>query len=128
MAIAPKLGDGESFVAGRSTAKARELIEAAEALGLPSGSVVTTSHGYIVPSDLLDGEGDDPRLPDPAPVERPSADVDNEPAEYDPSKERVEEVLAYLDGADEEEVQRVLAAEAEGKGRSTILAYTPEGE
>jgi hypothetical protein len=52
MAVNPPLNDGESFVPGRSEAKARELIEAAEAAGLDASEVVTTSHGYIVPSKI----------------------------------------------------------------------------
>jgi hypothetical protein len=44
------LADGESFVKGRSGAKARELLELA---GERGGEVRTASHGYIVPSDIL---------------------------------------------------------------------------
>ncbi len=110
MAIAPKLGDGESFVQGRSIALAKELIEAAEAAGIDASRIVTTSHGYIVPSELL-------------------ADEEEEPAnEFDPSDANVAEVKAYLDGADETERERVLAAEAKGKNREGVLSYTPKGE
>lgn len=56
MAINPPLNDGESFVQGRSESKARELIEAAEKAGIDPSKVVTTSHGYIVPSEIA---GDD---------------------------------------------------------------------
>lgn len=52
MAVNPPLNDGESFVSGRSEAKARELIEAAEAAGIDASEVRTTSHGYIVPSKI----------------------------------------------------------------------------
>jgi hypothetical protein len=40
---------------------------------------------------------------------------------YDPSEHTVEEVKEYLDGADDAERERVLAAEADGKGRKTLL-------
>lgn len=40
---------------------------------------------------------------------------------FDPSEHTVEEVKDYLDGADEDERERVLAAEADGKGRKTLL-------
>lgn len=45
------LADGESFVKGRSTAKARELLELAG--DEHKASVRTVSHGYIVPSAIL---------------------------------------------------------------------------
>lgn len=49
--------------------------------------------------------------------------------QFDPSKATVDEVKEYLDGADADERERVLAAEAAGKGRKTILelAEVPEG-
>jgi hypothetical protein len=112
MSIAPKLGDGESFVAGRSIAKARELVEAAEAAGL-AGSVITVSHGYVVPTSILaDTE-----------VEAEAEEGDDE---FDPSEATVVEVKAYLDGADEAERERVLAAETDGKNREGVLSYTPK--
>lgn len=56
--VTPRLRDGESFVKGRSTAKAIELLELAEAAGL-EGSVKTTSLGYVVPTEILsDYSGD----------------------------------------------------------------------
>ena len=44
------LADGESFVKGRSTQKARELLELA---GDRAAEVVTNSYGYIVPTEIL---------------------------------------------------------------------------
>lgn len=108
MSIAPKLADGESFVPGRSIALAKELIEAAEAAGIDASRIVTTSHGYVVPSELLADEAEE------------SAE------EFDPSKATVADVKDYLDNADESERERVLAAEAEGKGRDGILSYSPK--
>ena len=109
MSIAPKLADGESFVPGRSTELARELIEAAEAAGIDAARIVTTSHGYVVPSELLAEE-----------------EEEEDANEFDPSKANVEEVKAYLEGADEAERERVLAAEATGKNRSGVLSFTSE--
>lgn len=144
----PQLADGESYVKGRSQATAAALIEAA---GDRTAEVRTTSHGYIVPSDILTGEEgyevytseDRPAVPtEPntstnvdevhnvgqAPASANAAAEGEEPAtRFDPSKATVDEVLAYLEGADEEEVQRVLAAEADGKGRKTIADYDSEG-
>jgi len=45
------------------------------------------------------------------------------PVEYDPSKHGQDEVLAYLDIADDDEVQRVKAAESVGRKRKQISAY-----
>lgn len=109
MAITPTLGDGESFVQGRSTALAKELIEAAEAAGLEASVVITTSHGYVVPSEILATE------------EEEAAD------EFNPSEATVAEIKAYLDGADEAERKRVLAAEKADKARASVLSYAPEG-
>lgn len=40
---------------------------------------------------------------------------------FDPSEHTVPEVLAHLEGADDDERQRVLTAEQSGKSRMTIL-------
>jgi hypothetical protein len=45
------------------------------------------------------------------------------PVEFDPSKRSQDEVIDYLDTADDDEVQRVKAAEAAGKDRKQIAAY-----
>jgi hypothetical protein len=56
MAAKVKLEEGQSFIRGRSTKKARELIER---LGDGEGQIITTAFGYIVPTSILkDGEGD----------------------------------------------------------------------
>lgn len=56
MAAKVKLEEGQSFVRGRSSAKAKDLIER---LGDGEGSIITTAFGYIVPSSILkDGEGE----------------------------------------------------------------------
>lgn len=56
----------------------------------------------------------------PAPKPEPSG------AAFDPSDHTVDEVNAYLADADEAERQRVLDAEAAGKGRKTVQA--PESD
>jgi hypothetical protein len=43
-------------------------------------------------------------------------------AAFDPGEHSVKDVLAYLDGADEDEAARVVAAETAGKARAGILA------
>lgn len=151
MSIAPKLADGESFVAGRSTKQARELIEAAEAAGIDVTRVVTVSHGYVVPSELLeavaaeadtadvedadaDADADADEADTDADADADEADAEADESEeveedvnqFDPSEANVVEVKAYLDGADEDERERVLAAEATGKNRSGVLSYTSE--
>lgn len=42
-------------------------------------------------------------------------------SEFNPGEHTVEEVVTYLKGASDEEKARVVAVEADGKGRNTIL-------
>jgi hypothetical protein len=44
---------------------------------------------------------------------------------FDPKDHNVEEVKAHLDSADQEERDRVLTMEAEGKNRPTVMSYDP---
>ncbi|MDP9800358.1 trigger factor [Arcanobacterium wilhelmae] len=53
----------------------------------------------------------------PAKAEKKAAAGD-----FDPADHKVDEVLAYLESADDAEKARVIKAEEEGKGRKTILA------
>ena len=56
MAAKVKLEEGQSFIRGRSSKKAKDLIER---LGDGEGSIITTAFGYIVPSSIVkDGEAD----------------------------------------------------------------------
>jgi len=56
MAAKVKLEEGQSFIRGRSSAKAKDLIER---LGDKEGQIITTAFGYIVPSSIVkDGEAD----------------------------------------------------------------------
>jgi hypothetical protein len=148
MTTTPRLAADETYVDGRSAKRAAELIGYAK----ESGAIVrTTSHGYIVPTEILpEGFNGDVLTEEsrPAVHTEPGTDPDaanvynvgqapehdtfakqEEPAEeFDPSKATVDEVIAYLDGADDAEVERVLAAEAAGKNRKGIAEYTTEGE
>ena len=138
-----KIPAGFTFVEGRSADTARELLEAAEAAGV-AGQVYTTSFGYLVPDAALDDkakakseeESDAAAEAEAAAAAEAEAEAkaaaDAEKAaegakQYDPTGAKVEEVLEYLAGADEEERTRVIAAEAAGKNRVTITEYTAEG-
>lgn len=129
-----RLKDGQSFVRGRSEATARKLLEIA---GDRSGEVVTVTHGYIVPTEVADEFGGDSitAADQPAVITEPgtttnaeeavntdaNAEGEEAPAEFDPTDATVEEVNTYLEGADEAERDRVLAAEAAGKARKGII-------
>ncbi|QWY82764.1 hypothetical protein PP641_gp023 [Arthrobacter phage SilentRX] len=67
-----------------------------------------------------EGEGD---AGDGAEESKSAADKDAEgkAEQFDPTEATIAEVKEYLDGADDTERERVLAAEAEGKGRKGIL-------
>jgi len=143
-----RLRDGEAFVQGRSTAKVNELLKLVEDSGA-EGTVRSTSHGYIVPEEALaDYSGEYITAADqPAVITEPGTDTDKRAvtnayanradsrdsveaeaeaeedgaAEFDPSKATVDEVNTYLEGADEAERERVLAAETAGKARKSII-------
>lgn len=56
MAAKVKLEEGQSFIRGRSSKKAKELVER---LGDGEGQIITTAFGYIVPTSIVkDGEAD----------------------------------------------------------------------
>lgn len=122
--------EGYEFVPGRSQKKAAELIELA---GERAAEVRTTTGGYLVPSDLLSNEAKNSEAPaeEAQEVEAENSEAPAEEAQkveaFDPTEHNVEEVKAHLDGADEEERTRVLAAEQNGKARSSVLSYIPEG-
>lgn len=126
--LEPTLNDGEAYVPGRSEETARHLMELAEKHGVDSSKVSTTSHGYIVPAEIL-GKKDEAVLPEDQPVVATEPDTSSDPAEvvnvqtaFDPSEHSVAEVKEYLAGADEAERQRVLDAEASSeKPRKGLL-------
>lgn len=125
------LKPGEVFVEGRSQAKARELLQNAKDAGVDSRLVRSASTGYIVPEEVRDGkktpkqdnvlptiaEETDTSLPHP---DSP-ADEERKAQQFDPSDHGIGKVKAYLEGADEEERQRVLDAERNGKARKSLL-------
>lgn len=139
------LNEDESFVPDRSRETARHLLERAEKAGLSAGVVRTTYNGYIVPtailaSDVLDnGEADVDRdggtegtegteTSDPAAGEENTEE--NVATQFDVTEATIDEVREYLDGADDTERERVLAAEAaREKPRKGVLdlATTSEG-
>lgn len=150
------LADGEEFILGRSREKATELVELAAAAGL-KGSVKTTYNGYIVPSVIFDAaatEADadedsetdtdpdkavDETATDPAKADEDvDADAntdedadDTKAVQFDPTAATIAEVTEYLDGADDDERARVIAAEsASAKPRRGVLdlAATKEGK
>jgi hypothetical protein len=110
----PQVPEGKTYVHGRSQDKAVELLDLAEKAGL-AGQVATTSHGYIVPSAIF-ADGGDTNSESPE-----DADGEEKADQFDPSAATVDEVKEYLDGADDTERERVLAAEEAGKGRKGIL-------
>lgn len=116
------LEEGQSFVAGRSQVTAAKLIEAAKELDLVR-EVSTTSRGYIVPLAVAEAAGYGDKEAD----KKVEENEENKSAEeqevdlFDPSEHSVEEVNNYLEGVDEEERNRVLDAEAEGKARATLI-------
>lgn len=134
---------GDSFVDGpRSPEKARELLALAEELGIEKHRILTTSGGYIVPSELVKESGRRAKSQAEADAEadadaavkaqeeadaQAAADAAAAAALFDPSEHDVVTVVAYLDEADEDEKARVIAAEAEGKNRVTITGATSEG-
>lgn len=90
--------------------------------------------GYVNRMIELAGGAEEPvEAPEEAEGENPEAEGseagsgEGEDAEdligdfFDPGKHTVDEVTAYLAGASDEERQRVLAVEADGKGRAGIL-------
>jgi hypothetical protein len=68
--------------------------------------------GYLV--EPLDGDEDDERGDEQDPEDP------EEPGVFDPAEHNADEVLAYLDQADETEATRVLDVEAFGKKRKGI--------
>jgi hypothetical protein len=121
------LKDDETFVEGRSEEKAQELLKRAAVFGLER-RVSTTFDGYIVPTKILaeaeadEAEADEAKADPETPAEEEAV------TEFDPSKATVEEVQNYLDGADDAERERVLAAEAKGKDRKALRPATHEGD
>jgi len=126
--LEPTLNDGEAYVPGRSEETARHLFELAEKHGVDPARVSTTSHGYIVPAEIL-GKKDEAVLPEDQPAVSTEPGTTSDAAEavnvteaYDPAEHSVAEVKEYLASASEAERQRVLDAEASSdKPRKGLL-------
>ena len=109
MVAGEHLNEGQSYVAGRSTDKVRDLVERVEAAGLEANEVITTSFGYIVPSSILE-EGE------AASTERSNTLADG--AETDAS-------VDAEDAAQEADAEEAKAPERKTKARK---ADTEEGK
>lgn len=127
--------DNETLVEGRSSARAAELIQKAEAAGLGAQVVRTTSRGYIVPSAIFDApapKADKVGVPaeetETAENAPEAEEAHGEADEFNPSDHDVKEVRAYLATADAPEQERVLAAERNDKGRRSILSDYEENQ
>lgn len=121
------IGEGETFIKGRSREVARELLERAVGLDIDTSLVRTTSHGYIVPSELLSEPDADAADSGEAKADDSKADggdSDDKDDEFDPSAHTVAEINDYLPKVDEEERNRVLAAERAGKNRAAFQTET----
>ncbi|MET9138897.1 hypothetical protein [Streptomyces parvulus] len=90
-----------------------DATDAAPADDATTEAMTNLGHGSSPSAGLGIGVPDTPAIP-LTPVT---------PEGFDPSKASQDEVIAYLDQADDNEVQRVKAAEAAGKNRRQIAAY-----
>jgi hypothetical protein len=89
MAAKVKLEEGQSFVRGRSSAKAKDLVERVKGT---DGQIITTAFGYIVPTSILTaGEGDSEEhanvLPDGTDVAKAERGEESEDESADDSEE-----------------------------------------
>lgn len=127
MSFKMKLAEDEAYLEGRSGKHAAELLQKAESLGIDPKLVRTTYNGYIVPKSLVEGkmsakqaEGQE-AFTAAEEKETDQAHPDAPVNEFDPAEHGIHEVRAYLKDADDEERQRVLDAERNGKARKTLL-------
>ena len=85
----------------------------------PSGRIVTSANADMSSSGWEKVGGDEPTTSAPEVLETGGEDVQE--GVFDPSQHTVPETLEYLEGKDDAEVQRVLAAERSGKNRSSLI-------
>jgi hypothetical protein len=113
---------------------ARTLLRKAAASGLDIHEVRSISYGFSVPLAWAQAQGfvassrTRPVIverPAPPPA-RPAAPAPA--ALFNPAEHNAARVIAHLDAADFDERVRVVAAEAEGKNRSTIAKWRPNTE
>jgi len=100
-----KLEEGTSFIRGRSSAKAKDLIER---LGDKEGQIITTAFGYIVPSSIVkDGEEADSEyantLPDGTDVAKAERGETEEESDEDGEPAKAERKSTRTRKADTEE-------------------------
>ena len=123
MVAGEHLNEDQSYVAGRSTSKVRDLVERAEAAGLEANEVITTSFGYIVPTSILE-EGE------AASSERSNtlADGAEFEAEKSPELQRAEEETEAAATANAEDAAQDDAEEAKPERKTKARkAATEEG-
>ncbi|MFF0389672.1 hypothetical protein ACFYS8_13415 [Kitasatospora sp. NPDC004615] len=92
-------------------------------------------HKMVVVDGIRYRPEDAPALPEPAeesvtaPEQQPDGPDDDEGAAFDPAAHTAPDVLAHLSAANDDERERVLAAEAAGKARKGILeaSFLPPG-
>ena len=85
----------------------------------PSGRIVTSANADMSSSGWEKVGGDEPTTIAPEVPETDGEDVQEDV--FDPGQHTVPETLEYLEGKDDAEVQRVLAAERSGKNRSSLI-------
>lgn len=113
------MADDETFVEGRTRETAKRLIDKAAELDVDPKRVKATTGGYIAPKSLV-GDADLPR-PDSKEGKKRKGEADEQINEFDPAEHDVKDVQKYLENVNEEERQRVLDAEREGKARKSLL-------
>lgn len=133
--IKPILNDGEAYVEGRSEETARKLYEAAEKAGVDVSLISTTSHGYVVPKELVskkakaaakEEEQEVPKEPGNDEVPNPESDADD--GAFDPAEHTVAEIKEYLGSADDAERDRVLALESKSESPRQGVLKLGEGD
>jgi hypothetical protein len=138
--IKPHLGDGEAYVEGRSEETARKLFEAADKAGIDTALIFTTSHGYVVPKELVAKKGKKGVTADEKPeaAKEPDTTPDSDEAvntpdpeeegEFDPAEHTVAEVKEHLASADDAERDRVLALESKSESPRQGVLKLGEGD
>jgi hypothetical protein len=131
--IKPILGDGEAYVEGRSEETARKLYEAAVKAGIDPAKVFTTSHGYVVPEELVAKKGkkaaakEEEKQEEEAPAEEAPEVPAEEEGGFDPAEHTVAEVKEYLAEADDAERDRVLGLESKSESPRAGVLKLGEG-
>ncbi|MBM4497537.1 hypothetical protein MWT96_20785 [Prescottella equi] len=90
----------------------------------PHGPKVVSPEVHATPEQVVrPGKvSGDAKVQDKAESDHAAEVLQGEPIAFDPTGHDVDEVNAYLDGADAAERERVLQAEADGKARKGILS------